>query len=71
MLPPGTPVAHKTGTAGVGGITIANNDVGIVTMPDGHRFAIAVLMSGSHAELPVQEDTIARVAKAAWDALHG
>jgi beta-lactamase class A len=69
MLPPGTTVAHKTGTARVAGVTVAANDVGIVTLPDGRRFAIAVLLSGSRAELPVQEDAIARIARAAWDAL--
>ncbi len=69
MLPAGTPVAHKTGTARMGDLTVAMNDVGIVTMPGGHRFAIAVMMSGTRALPAAQERTIASVARAAWDAL--
>jgi beta-lactamase class A len=69
MLPPGTVVAHKTGTARVGGVTVAMNDVGIVTMPGGHRFAIAVMLSGSRANPGPQEDVIARLARGVWDAL--
>jgi len=57
-LPPGTRVEHKTGT----GERIAN-DIGIVTLPDGQRFAIAVLASGDAAK----ESSIAKIAKAAWD----
>ena len=68
-LPAGTPVAHKTGTARVGDVTVAMNDVGIVTMPSGRRFAIAVMISGTRAPPGLQEDAIARVARAAWDAL--
>jgi beta-lactamase class A len=68
LLPPGAPVAHKTGTAGVEGLSIATNDVGIVTSPGG-RFAIAVLVAGSRAPLAEQERVIATMARAAWDAL--
>jgi beta-lactamase class A len=68
-LPPGTPVAHRPGTAYSGGMSVAINDVGIVTMPDGRRFAIAVMESGSRASFEAQEDTIARLARSAWDAL--
>ncbi len=69
LLPPGTPVAHKTGTGGVDDLSIATNDVGIVTLPNGHRFAIAVFVTGSHAPLAEQEQTIARLARATWDVL--
>lgn len=37
----GSAVAHKTGT-----LRLISNDVGIVTRPDGRRFAIAVLVGG-------------------------
>ena len=70
QLPPGVSVAHKAGTAYVGGVSVAVDDVGIVTAQDGKRFAIAVMMSGSRAPLEAQEDAIARIARAAWDALH-
>jgi beta-lactamase class A len=71
LLPPGTPVAHRPGTACTSetGPSVAINDVGIVTMPDGRRFAIAVMESGSRASFEAQEDTIARLARSAWDAL--
>jgi hypothetical protein len=51
------------------GMSVAVNDVGIVTMPGGRRFAIAVMESGSRASFEAQEDTIARLARSAWDAL--
>lgn len=45
MLPTGTPVAHKTGTlAGV------SNDVGIVTLPNGHHLAVAIFAHGMRSD---------------------
>jgi beta-lactamase class A len=70
LLPPGTPAAHKTGTGGyLPGIFVATNDVGIVTLPDGRRFAIAAMVTGSSAPIDEQERTIAKLARAAWDSL--
>jgi beta-lactamase class A len=69
MLPAGTLVAHKTGTSGtVGGLTRATNDVGIITLPDGRHLAVAVFVSDSKADADTREGTIARIARAAWDA---
>ena len=52
-LPAGTPVAHKTGTlAGI------SNDVGIVTLPDKRRIAIALFTRGI-AEGPARAKIIA------------
>jgi beta-lactamase class A len=42
LLPSGTPVAHKTGT--MNGIT---DDVGIVSLPNGHNLAVAIFETGS------------------------
>ncbi|QJU56504.1 class A beta-lactamase [Sphingomonas sp. AP4-R1] len=42
LLPAGTRVAHKTGT--MNGIT---DDVGIVTLPNGHDLAVAIFETGS------------------------
>ena len=68
LLPPGTFVAHKTGTGGThAGKTGATNDIGIVTLPDGRHLAIAVFVKDSTAGLVPREATIARIAKAAWD----
>ena len=68
LLPPGTRVAHKTGTSGTTGqLTRATNDVGIVTLPDGRHLAIAVFVSDSTATQDVRERVIAKLARAAWD----
>jgi len=68
-LPPGTPVAHKTGTSGTqGGKTDATNDVGLITLPNGHRIAVAVFVHASPADIATRERTIARLARVAYDA---
>lgn len=65
-LPPGTPVADKTGTGGAGKVT---NDVGLITLPGGRgRLAMAVLVSGSKLPAEAQEKLIAELARAAYDA---
>ena len=69
LLPPGTPVAHKTGTDGTfEGLTRATNDVGIVTLPDGRHLAIAVFVKDSTADEATRERTIATMARLAYDA---
>lgn len=68
MLPQGTVVAHKTGTSGtVNGVTAATNDVGIITLPSGRQFAIAVFVADSPADEKTREAVIAKIAKAIWD----
>jgi beta-lactamase class A len=68
LLPPGTPVAHKTGTDGTReGKTAATNDIGIVTLPDGRHLAVAVFVKDSTAGLVPREAAIAKIARAAWD----
>lgn len=68
QLPKGTYVAHKTGTSGTNsGVTAATNDIGIIQLPDGRRFAIAVFVSDSPADQNTREAVIARTAKAVWD----
>jgi beta-lactamase class A len=65
-LPPGTPVADKTGTGESGSST---NDVGIITLPGGRgHLAMAVLVSGSKLPAAAQEKLIAELARAAYDA---
>ena len=64
MLPPGTPVAHKTGT-----FPGTTNDVGIVDLPDGTHMAIAIYIKKSvKVEGPDLEGTVAQIARAAYDA---
>jgi len=68
-LPPGTPVAHRTGTgADVGASNVCTNDVGLVTLPGGRgRLAVAVLIKGSDRPLAAREQAIARISRAAFD----
>jgi len=68
-LPSGTVVMHKTGTAASDrGIPNATNDVGLITLPDGRRLAIAVFVTDSSADEATRDAVIARIAKAAYDA---
>lgn len=72
LLPPGTPVAHKTGMSGTqpadqGGKTDATNDVGLISLPNGHRVAVAIFVHASPADLPTRELTIARLARLVYD----
>ncbi|MCS6817649.1 MAG: class A beta-lactamase [Blastocatellia bacterium] len=63
MLPPGTGVAHKTGT--IGGTT---NDVGILTLPaDAGHVAIAVFVKSSEKDVPTRERAIAEISRAVHD----
>jgi beta-lactamase class A len=67
-LPPGTPVAHKTGTSRTqAGRTDATTDVGLISLPNGSQVAIAVFVHDSPADEPTREETIARLARAAYD----
>ncbi len=71
LLPAETSVAHKTGTSGTNdkGITAAINDAGIVALPNGKKFAIAVFVANSPDEPKFSESVIAKITKAAWDNL--
>jgi beta-lactamase class A len=67
LLPPGTVVAHKTGTDRTsGGLTRATNDIGVITLPDGRHVAIAVFVSDSRADEAAREGVIAAMAQAVW-----
>ncbi len=68
-LPPGTPLAHKTGTSGFhDGKAAATNDIGLVTLPDGRHLAVAVYVTDAHADEATREAVIANIAKAAYTA---
>ena len=72
LLPKGTVVSHKTGTSGTNkqtGEMAAVNDIGIVTLPNGNQFAIAVFVSKSKEKIETNEKIIAEIAKAAYDFL--
>jgi beta-lactamase class A len=68
-MPPGTLVAHKSGTSDVdNGLAHATNDIGLITLPDGRRLAIAVFVTDSTADEATREKAIARIGRAAYDA---
>jgi len=68
-LPSGTIAAHKTGFSGTNesGVTAATNDVGIVTLPNGKHFAIAVFVSNATESVENLDGVIAGLSKATWD----
>ncbi|WP_298401004.1 class A beta-lactamase [Sphingobium sp.] len=62
MLPPGTAVAHKTGSLnGVG------NDVGVVRLPDGRCFAVVVFVMKDSKGHVSRDRIIAEASRAAYD----
>jgi beta-lactamase class A len=69
LLPKGTVVAHKSGLSGTDekGVTAATNDIGIVTLPNGNHYAIAVFYGNTKMSDKESDKVIAEVAKAAWD----
>lgn len=68
-LPKGTIVAHKTGSSGMNknGITAAENDIGVVTLPNGKHFFISVFVTKSSEKPEINKSIIANIAKASWD----
>jgi beta-lactamase class A len=71
LLPPGTLVAHKTGSSGTNGkkVAAATNDAGIIVCPGGRRIALAVFVSDSDAPEGARDHVIASIAKGVWDAV--
>ncbi len=68
-LPQNTIVAHKTGHSGKNqkGITAAENDIGVIFLPNGHPLFVSVYITQSKENLSSDEKTIAQIAKTAWD----
>jgi beta-lactamase class A len=71
-LPAGTVLAHKTGTSGEhNGKAEATNDIGLITLPDGRRLAVAVFVTDARANEVTRNRVIASIGRAAYDeALH-
>ncbi|HEX5775885.1 MAG TPA: class A beta-lactamase [Caulobacteraceae bacterium] len=64
-LPPDATLAHKTGTGRTDlGLNPATNDIGIITLKDGRRYAVAVFLAGSPASDTERDAIIADVARA-------
>jgi beta-lactamase class A len=69
LLPPATVVADKTGTSGMGRtFTNADNDAALITLPDGRRLVLVVLVADAKAPFAVRERVIGEIARAVWDA---
>ncbi len=69
QLPKDTPVARKTGSSGKNnaGLTGAENEIGIVTLPNGKHYAIAVFVSNSTETDVVNCKMISDISKSVWD----
>ncbi len=64
-VPDGWSVAHKTGTGQVlDSIATGYNDVGIITAPDGTRYAVAVMLGSTTASVPDRMVLMQSVARA-------
>jgi beta-lactamase class A len=68
-LPKEAIVAHKTGYSGANkdGLVAATNDIGIVILPNGKKFAIAMFVSDSMENEKTNDGIMAEVAKVVWD----
>lgn len=69
QLPENTLVARKTGASGKNnaGLTGAENEIGIITLPNGKHYAIAVFVSNSTETDVVNCKMISDISKSVWD----
>ncbi len=69
FLPIGS-TAHKTGSSGKNnaGLTAAENDIGIITMPNGTHLAVAILISDSMESEETNTKMISEISKHIYDA---
>lgn len=68
LLPSELVVAHKTGHSGVGkkGVVAANNDVGIMVLPDGRRVAFVIFLANSRESSEMNYKIIAQISSAVY-----
>lgn len=73
LLPDSAIVGHKTGSSARNkdGLKAAENDIGIVELPDGSRFAIAAFVSNSMENDDTNAKIIAEITKIIWDYYNG
>lgn len=69
QLPKNTPVARKTGSSGKNdaGVTGAENEIAIVTLPNGKHYAIAVFVSNSMESEETNCKMISDISKVVYD----
>ena len=64
-LKPGWSLSHKTGTGQVlGPVQAGYNDIGILTAPDGHSYAVAVMIKKTSTPLPTRMTLMNNVVRA-------
>ncbi|QNE33541.1 serine hydrolase [Sphingomonas sp. NBWT7] len=64
-LRPGWTLAHKTGTGqDLGSLSTGYNDVGLLVAPDGHRYALAVMIASTRQRIPVRMRLMGDVTRA-------
>jgi beta-lactamase class A len=69
-LPPDVTFAHKTGTGGTDqGINAATNDIGVITLKNGHRYAVAAFLAGSTMPQEDRDALFAAVGRAVMRAV--
>ncbi|HEX7887495.1 MAG TPA: serine hydrolase [Phenylobacterium sp.] len=67
-LPSGWSIAHKTGTGqDFRGASVGINDVGLITAPDGHVYAVAVMMRRTRQSVPARLAFMQSVTRAVAD----
>lgn len=69
MLPSEVRVAHKTGSGlrDAQGVVAADNDMGIVFLPDGRAYSVAVFIADSHADDRADANVIAMISRRIYD----
>lgn len=64
-LRPGWTLAHKTGTGqDLGSLSTGYNDVGLLVAPDGHRYAVAVMIASTQQPIPARMRLMGDVTRA-------
>lgn len=71
QLPKSAKVAHKTGSSGKNdaGLTGAENDIAIITLPNGKTYAIAIFVSDSTESYDVNCKMISDISKVVYEIL--
>lgn len=69
QLPKNTPVARKTGSSGKNnaGLTGAENEIGIITLPNGKHYALAVFVNNSTETDAVNCRMISDISREVWE----
>jgi beta-lactamase class A len=64
-LGPGWSIAHKTGTGqDLGDLSTGQNDVGLLTAPDGRVYAVAVMIASTRQPVPERQRLMSAVSRA-------